>query len=170
MSRLLSLSIFTAVVGSSVLGGIFFSWSNLVMPALARVPPPAGIAAMNATNEVVQNPLFFLFFLGVPLLALVLAAGAVMQLRRPGSPALIAGAVLIVAGMFAVTMGANVPMNDTLAAMAPDSEAAADYWRIVVDRWTFWNHVRTIASLAAAVCFGLALRACSYASTTGAVS
>ena len=170
MSRLLSLSIFTAVVGSSVLGGIFFSWSNLVMPALARIPPPAGIAAMNATNEVVQNPLFFLFFLGVPLLALVLAAGAVMQLRRPGSPALIAGAVLLVAGMFAVTMGANVPMNDTLAAMAPDSAEAADYWQIVVDRWTFWNHVRTIASLAAAVCFGLALRARSSASTTGAVS
>lgn len=170
MSRLLSLSIFTAVVGSSVLGGIFFSWSNLVMPALTRISPPAGIAAMNATNEVVQNPLFFLFFLGVPLLALVLAAGAVMQLRRPGSPALIAGAVLLVAGMFAVTMGANVPMNDTLAAMAPDSAEAADYWQIVVDRWTFWNHVRTIASLAAAVCFGLALRARSNASTTGAVS
>ncbi len=170
MLRLSSLSIFAAVVGSSVLGGIFLSWSNLVMPALTRIPPPAGIAAMNATNEVVQNPLFFLFFFGVPLLALVLAAGAVMQLRRPGSPALIAGAVLIVAGMFAITMGANVPMNDTLAGMAPDSQAAADYWRIVIDRWTFWNHVRTVASLAAAICFGLALRARSNASTTGAVS
>lgn len=158
MGQLLSLSIFTAAIGSGILGGMFFSWSNLVMPALARIPAPAGIAAMNATNEVVQNPLFLLVFMGAPLLGAVLAIYAAMNLSQAGSPALIAGAVLIVAGMFGVTMFGNVPMNEALARLDPGSAAAAEYWRIVLDRWTFWNHVRTIASIGAMAAFILALQ------------
>lgn len=159
MKQLLSLSIFASMIGSGVLAGIFFSWSNLVMPAPGRIPAPAGIAAMNATNEVVQNPLFFLFFLGVPLLGVVLAVYAGMNLGQNGSLALIVGAILVVVGMFGVTMLGNVPMNEALARLDPDSTAAAEYWQVVLDRWTFWNHVRTLACLAAAICFGLALGA-----------
>ena len=159
MKQLLLLSMFASVIGSGVLAGIFFSWSNLVMPALGRIPASAGIAAMNATNEVVQNPLFFLFFLGVPLLGVLLAVHAVMNFGQSGSLPLIAGAILVVVGMFGVTMLGNVPMNEALARLDPDSTAAAEYWQFVLDRWTFWNHVRTLACLVAAICFGLALGA-----------
>ena len=159
MSRLLSLSIVASAFGSAILGGFFLSWSNLVMPALARIPAIAGIAAMNATNEVVYNPLFFLLFMGVPLLGALLAIHAAMNLGRSGSPAIVAGAVLVICGMFGVTMFGNVPMNEALAALDPESAAAAEYWKVVLDRWTFWNHVRTLACLAAAACFGLALGA-----------
>ena len=34
------------------------------MPALARIPRPAGIAAMQAVNVVIIRPLFLLVFLG----------------------------------------------------------------------------------------------------------
>ena len=159
MSRLLSLSIVASAFGSAILGGFFLSWSNLVMPTLERIPAIAGIAVMNATNEVVYNPLFFLLFMGVPLLGIFLAIQAAMNLNRAGSPAVIAGAILMVFGMFAVTMFGNVPMNEALAALDPESAAAAEYWKVVLDRWTFWNHVRTLACLAAAACFGLALNA-----------
>ena len=159
MSRLLSLSIVASAFGSAILGGFFLSWSNLVMPALARIPAIAGIAAMNATNEVVYNPLFFLLFMGVPLLGALLAIHAAMNLGRSGSPAIVAGAVLVICGMFGVTMFGNVPMNEALAALDPESAAAAEYWKVVLDRWTFWNHVRMLACLAAAACFGLALNA-----------
>ncbi|HTV67098.1 MAG TPA: anthrone oxygenase family protein [Rhizobiaceae bacterium] len=153
MGQVLSLSIFTAAIGSAILGGFFLSWSNLVMPALDRIPATAGIAAMNATNVVVYNPLFFLLFLGVPLLCAGLAIYAATNLGRAGSLALIAGAVLIVFGMAGVTMSANVPMNDALARLDPNSAAALEYWQMMLDRWTFWNHVRTLACLAAAGCF-----------------
>ena len=159
MSRLLSLSIVASAFGSATLGGFFLSWSNLVMPALARIPAIAGIAAMNATNEVVYNPLFFLLFMGVPLLGALLAIHAAMNLGRSGSPAIVAGAVLVICGMFGVTMFGNVPMNEALAALDPESAAATEYWTVVLDRWTFWNHVRMLACLAAAACFGLALNA-----------
>lgn len=158
MGQLLSLSIFAAAIGSGVLGGLFFSWSNMVMPALQRIPATAGIVAMNAANETVYNPLFMLFFMGVPLLGAVLAVYAAMNLSQTGSLALITGAILVIVGMLGVTMFANVPMNEALAALDPASAAAEEYWRIVLDRWTFWNHVRTVASIGATAAFILAFR------------
>ena len=49
----------------------------------------------------------------------------------------------------------NVPLNNRIdrADPAADNEAL---WRHYLDRWTLWNHVRTIACLVAA---GLFIRA-----------
>lgn len=158
MSQLLSFSIFAAVIGSGVLGGFFLAFSNTVMAGLGRIEAPAGAAAMQSINVVVQNPVFFLAFFGVPVLAVVLAAVSIFDLAQPGSLWMLAGAVLIVIGMFGVTVVANVPMNETLAGMDPSAAGTADFWRVYLERWTAWNHVRMVASLAAAVAFMLALR------------
>ena len=53
---------FVAAVGSGVVAGIFFAFSNFVMKALARVPPAQGIAAMQSINVVVLNRWFFAVF------------------------------------------------------------------------------------------------------------
>jgi uncharacterized membrane protein len=52
----------------------------------------------------------------------------------------------------------NVPRNNALAALDPASAEAAPHWRDYVASWTHWNHVRTVAALAAAACFTIALR------------
>ena len=44
------LSIVVAL-GAAAIGGTFFGFSNFVMPALARQPAPAGIAAMNTIES-----------------------------------------------------------------------------------------------------------------------
>lgn len=60
-------------------------------------------------------------------------------------------------GSFGVTAAFNVPRNERLAPLAPDSAEAADYWPRYVREWLWWNHVRTVASLAAAACAAAAL-------------
>jgi uncharacterized membrane protein len=55
---------FVAAVGSGLVAGIFFAFSNFVMKALARVPPAQGIAAMQSINVVVLNRWFFAVFFG----------------------------------------------------------------------------------------------------------
>jgi uncharacterized membrane protein len=47
-----------AALGCALLGGLFFAFSNFVMKALMRIPAPSGIAAMQAINVTVLNPLF----------------------------------------------------------------------------------------------------------------
>ena len=148
---LLFLLTFASAIGSGLMAGFFFAFSTPVMGALGRIPPAHGIAAMQAINVVVINPLFLGVFLGTAVACVLLAALAPFVWHGPGLWALLAGTLLYFAGTFLVTMTFNVPLNNALAAVAADSEAGASLWRRYLSDWTMWNHVRTVAALAAAV-------------------
>jgi uncharacterized membrane protein len=66
---------------------------------------------------------------------------------------LVAGGVLYVAGMFAVTMLFNVPLNNALAAVTTESRTGSAIWKDYLRRWTLWNHVRTLSCMGAAALF-----------------
>ena len=70
---------------------------------------------------------------------------------------LVLGALLYLAGSIGVTMLCNVPRNDLLAVLAPTEPDAARIWADYVRDWTFWNTVRTAASLASGASFVAAL-------------
>jgi uncharacterized membrane protein len=57
-----------------------------------------------------------------------------------------------------VTIVFNVPLNNALAAVDPASADGARLWTAYITSWTFWNHVRTVAALAAAASLIIALR------------
>jgi uncharacterized membrane protein len=50
-------------------------------------------------------------------------------------------------------------MNEALGrtAIPTDTEAARAIWTQYSSRWTVWNHVRTVASLASALLCGLGI-------------
>ncbi|MFI0846303.1 DUF1772 domain-containing protein [Mesorhizobium sp. IMUNJ 23232] len=147
-----------AAVGSGVMGGLFFAYSTSVMGALGRVAPAGGIAAMQAVNVVIQNPVFFIAFFGPALLSLVLAAAALLGWHGGSAVAIYVGAAFYLAGIMAVTIAINVPMNNALMAVDPASAEGARYWATYLSNWTAWNHVRTVAGIAACVSYILALR------------
>jgi uncharacterized membrane protein len=47
--------------------------------------------------------------------------------------------------------------TDALAAVKPESAEGATLWAAYLSRWTAWNHVRTLAALAAAGMFVIAI-------------
>ncbi|QRY68226.1 DUF1772 domain-containing protein [Ensifer sp. PDNC004] len=143
---------FAAAIGSGLMAGLFFIFSVCIMQALSRLPPEQGIAAMNAINVVIQNPIFLSAFMGTALLALALIVVAFLS-GGEGRWWLAAGGVAYVVGVLLVTIVFNVPMNDALAAAAP-GQAATDLWheRYLTD-WVWWNHVRTFASIGALAFF-----------------
>jgi uncharacterized membrane protein len=144
---------FAAALGCGVMAGIFFAFSNFVMRALARIEPGRGIAAMQAINITVLNPLFLTLFMGTGLLS----AGAIAAALVFGDDSgyLLAGGLLYLLGNIGVTAVFNVPMNDRLARVEADSQAAQHTWQEYLARWTFWNHVRTVTALCAAAAFTL---------------
>jgi uncharacterized membrane protein len=147
-----------AALGCGLIAGVFFTFSTFVMKALGRLSPAHGIAAMQSINVVVINPWFMTAFFGTAVACVVLAAAALMRWHEPGAAWLLAGGVLYPLGTIVVTMACNVPLNNALAAAAPDGAGSADLWsRYLVD-WTAWNHVRTAAALAASASFIFALR------------
>ena len=154
---MLTLLILAAALGAATIGGVFFAFSTFVMGALAQLPSPHGIAAMQRINVVVLNPAFLGVFIGTAVLQALAAALAIFGWTPTRSPLLLAGTVLYVAGCFGVTMAANVPRNERLRAMSAESSRAHAYWPIYQREWTWWNHVRTVAALAAAACGIVAL-------------
>lgn len=147
----------TALLGSALVGGVFFAFSSFVMKALARVPPSEGIVAMQSINIVVINRSFLGAFLGTALLSVGVV---VLVLNSPshGSAAFfLGGAIVYFVGTFLVTIFGNVPLNEQLAVVAGSDSASIDVWERYLDRWTMWNHVRTAAAMVAALlyCVGL---------------
>lgn len=147
-----------AAIGSALIGGAFFAFSSFVMGALGKLPPPQGIAAMQSINVVVLNPVFLGVFVGTALVGIGLAIAAGARWQEPGAGWLLAGALLYVVGTFVVTMVFNVPRNEALARVAPESAEAATLWADYLKVWTAWNTVRAVAAIAALAAFVMALR------------
>lgn len=148
---------FLATLGCGLIAGLFFAFSNFVMKALARLHPENGIAAMQAINVAVLNPLFLTFFLGTAAVCLLLAIYSLVRWQSPGTACLLAGSSLYLMGNYVVTMTFNVPQNNVLARLDASSPEAAATWRNYVAVWTGWNHVRTITAFAAAALLTVAL-------------
>ena len=148
---------FVAALGSCLVAGIFFAFSNFVMKALARVPSVQGIAAMQSINVVVLNRWFFAVFFGTAVCCLALASNSFVRWQKPGAGYLLVGSLLYLVGTILVTIVCNVPLNDTLAWVNPASAHSAPTWTNYLNTWTTWNHVRTVAALATAALFTVAL-------------
>lgn len=157
-SGLLLVLLGLTVLGSGLVAGIFVAFSTFIMPALARVAPAHGIAAMQSINSTILGSPFMPLFFGSTLAAVVLAGLALVDWRGLLSLTMLAGGLVYLAGMFLCTILRNVPLNRELAVMQPGQAEAAETWARYLEQWTFWNHVRSLASLLACVLFLLALQ------------
>lgn len=137
-------------LGCGLVAGVFFAFSTFVMKGLARIAPSQGIVAMQSINITAISPLFMAALFGTAVACVVLAVFSLVNWRSPESGYLLAGALLYILGTVLVTMVFNVPLNDVLAAADPNGADTARLWSEYVASWTAWNHVRTIAALAAA--------------------
>jgi uncharacterized membrane protein len=156
-SKLLFVLTLLSALGCGLIGGVFFAFSTFVMRALAALPPAQGIAAMKSVNIAVLNPMFLSVFLGTAVSCVFLAVSSLLTWQKPGAALLLAGSALYLLGTFVVTMVCNVPRNDALATLDPASAESARFWAEYVAGWTLWNHVRTIAAIAAATLLVIAL-------------
>jgi uncharacterized membrane protein len=146
-----------SAIGTGIIGGLFFAFSTFIMTALGRTGPVHGILAMNSINATILRSFFMPVFSGTTLTSALLALIGIVHWREPGAPAMLAGGVIYVIGMFVCTMVFNVPRNNALMKADPNSADGAALWARYLKEWTFWNHVRTIASVVATVLFTVAL-------------
>ena len=144
------------LLGTAIMGGVFFTFSNFVMAALERRPAAEGMAAMQSINVTVLNPLFLATFMGTAPLSLLLAFLAWTS-DTDGRLLIVAAGFAYTIGTFLVTVVGNVPLNERLAKTETMAEGAEDLWRHYLVKWTRLNTVRTLASLAATLLLAAAI-------------
>ena len=151
MERYSTILVWLVALGSLLISGVFLAFSSFVMAALQSLSAKEAISAMNAINVTVINPLFMTIFLGTGILAILVIVSLIAHPTDHRSVWAILGSLVYLLGSIGVTMALNVPLNNALAVGNPDSGAAAELWQHYASSWTFWNHVRCLASLLAGI-------------------
>lgn len=124
---------------NGITAGIYIAFLVAFMPALHGQPDEIYARVMNRLNVVIVNPVFLAFFLGAPLLAMIL-------LGWHRTPLSIAAACLAVAAVV-ITFAANLPLNDALA----DGGTVSSFEK----PWLIFHVLRTLAATGAFVLLSL---------------
>nr|WP_296773354.1 anthrone oxygenase family protein [Rhodococcus sp. (in: high G+C Gram-positive bacteria)] len=157
IERIASIATTVSTVGCGVTAGVLLAFSVSVMPALRRQPPSTAITSMQQMNIDIVSPVFMTFFLGSAVAATIAAVASIWS-GHDAKISIALGAALFVVGCVAVTIAVNVPMNDALAAVDPDSSSGARVWADYLTKWTRWNNARTVAAVAATAVLAMASR------------
>lgn len=146
-------------LGSSLMAGLFFIFSNTVIEALSALPEDMAISAMQAINRVIINPLFLVVFMGTGLLSLGVIASSLARWGDPGSLWALVGALVYLAGGLTVTIVGNVPLNEQLALVDPLAlpQPSGFGWTAFTSRWLPLNHLRTFSCTGAVLAFLVSL-------------
>lgn len=143
-------------LGSSLVAGVFFTFSTFVMKALARLRPAQGIATMQAINVAAVTPPFMLALFGSGVGAIALVVAALPDLGERAATLRFVGGLVYLLGPIGLTISYHVPRNDRLATLDPAEAGADSHWARYVTEWTATNHVRTAAALVAATLLTIA--------------
>lgn len=143
-----------AAVTTALMAGLFYAYSCSVNPGLNRLPDTEYLLAMQSINRAIQNPIFFMSFMGAPIL---LIWSTWLQYGQSGSTRfwlLLAATIVYLIGALGVTALGNIPLNEALDKFPIHTASLDD---IAAQRATFeipwnnWHALRTIASLVALV-------------------
>ncbi|MBX3503413.1 MAG: DUF1772 domain-containing protein [Alphaproteobacteria bacterium] len=127
--------------------GFFFAFAIDVAPALARTESSAAIAVFQQINIVVRNAWFGAVYFGAVVVPPVALALVWRDRRSLGWWLGLAAWLVYLGGVQAPTAAINVPINQVVAAWTPTVPAGD--WRALLERWTAFNTLRTIAATAA---------------------
>jgi uncharacterized membrane protein len=159
MMLLRGVALVAATVTMGLLAGVFWIYANAFMPGLRRTDDRTFVAAFQAVDRAIINPVFLAAFLGALALTGLAAALHLGADGRSVLPWVVAAFVLYLA-VVVVTLGVNVPLNDGLkAAGDPDriADLAAVRERFNEARWVRWNLARAVATTVAFGCLAWAL-------------
>jgi uncharacterized membrane protein len=148
-----AVALLAATLTAGLMAGVYGIFALAIMPGLRATDDRTFVAAFQAIDRAIVNPLFMLWFFGPVVLAGVAAAllggeGAVLPW--------VAAALVLSLVVVVITFAVHLPLNDVLKAAAGADPAAARE-RFHETRWVAWNLVRTVLSTGAFGCLAWAL-------------
>ena len=155
------ITLLASTILNGLVAGLLYAFVCSVNPGLAALGDREYLGAMQSINQSIQNPLFFLSFMGTLILVPVCCF---IMFRQTGLSLpfglLLSAAFVYAVAVFGITIFGNVPLNEylskiNLTALSPEALASV---RIKFEKpWNGLHQVRTIASV---LSFGLLVFSC----------
>ncbi|UFH52902.1 DUF1772 domain-containing protein [Spirosoma sp. KNUC1025] len=143
-----------AATTTALMAGLFYAYFCSVNPGLHRLSDTEYLTAMQSINRAILNPIFFISFIGTPIL---LPMATWFHYGNPVSLRfwfLLTATLIYLFGVLGVTIAGNIPLNEALDSFsiqkASMDEIAAQRVKFEAP-WNTWNTIRTVASVVALV-------------------
>ncbi len=144
----------------ALIAGLLYAYSCSVNIGLGRLSDTEYVSAMQSINRAIQNPVFFISFMGS---LVFLPISTYLNYGQPISTRfwlLLAATSTYLIGVFGITIFGNVPLNNALEVFSLPSASVKD---IAVQRAKFevpWNNFHLIRTVASIVALILTIVAC----------
>lgn len=148
------LTVLAAAVGSGLVAGLCFAFASFLMRSFDDLGAAQAIRTMQALNHRILRSSAMAVWFGTAVL------GVAAVLLAEERTLVLAATVLYAVGAILITGRGNVPLNDALDRVDPDSldeRGAEEAWRRYRLRWGRWNALRTAVCAVASAGFALSL-------------
>ena len=150
----------TSILLTGLLAGLFFGYQCSVINGLGALGNKEYISAFQSINKAIQNPVFFISFIGSLIILPIASYVAYKNGQGHLLPYLLFATAIYIVGVFGITVVCNVPLNDMLAGfniqLATDGQLQ-DMRTKFETGWNKWHLIRTIAAIASFVMLAIPL-------------
>ena len=129
------------------MAGIYFSFSSFIMKSFSFIDKASGMSAMQSINDVILKSPFMVLFFGTTLLSIFYLVYGFLNLGDAYHLTIMSAGFIYFLGMFLCTIFFNVPLNNKLKGANCQTDEGQIVWDLYLERWTSWNHLRTLACL-----------------------
>lgn len=149
MTTLVIVQLVTVLI-TGLIAGLFYGYSCSVNGCLGNLSDEKYLEAFQSINRVIQNPVFFLSFMGSAILLPIVTVYTYRSGSHIAFQYLLAASIIYFIGVMGITIAANIPLNEQLdkfslrTATAQEISAFRDSFE---NRWNSFHTIRTIASI-----------------------
>jgi len=138
-----------AIVLTGITAGIFFTWSNAVMPGIGKLDDLEFLQAFKSMNRVILNKAFLSVFGGAMIAVFLLPIFHFTAFPEVLFWFYVATFLIYAVGVFGVTVNGNVPLNELLDGTHLDQLSVPEIKALretIESRWNSYNLIRTACS------------------------
>lgn len=151
-----------AVLLCSLVAGFLLAFAIVVMPGLAKLDDRSFMKAFRSIDSVIQTnqTLFMLMWAGSVVALLFAAAWSIVRLPSVDRILTAIAACVYMLGVQFPTIRVNIPLNDRLQKLDPDTLSDCGVQRARLEfegRWNRWNVFRTMCAILTSIMLLLVL-------------
>ena len=149
-----NITLFAATLLIGLTAGLCFTWGNAVTPGIGQLDDLGYLQAFQKMNRSIENPLFFVVFLGS------LLVGTAAVFNSWGASAIhfrlvLIAVILYFLGVIVITVVGNVPLNQILDKTDLASSSLEELRALREKFENPWNRFHGIRVVSGIVSFGL---------------